>query len=113
MKLKSQNNDEFTESAKSIYFKSQLKLAEFEEKCNSFSQNISNKQRRIELQRFVRTTINQLCNQPVAKLKEKAVKLLLLLSGEAQEDRTVKIQCNREDNSLFFTINDAAKSFLV
>lgn len=102
--------DEFTNSAKNLYFQTQMELVKVEEVCSKFS---GDKSKRQQVQLAIRARINTMCNEHISKLYEKTRKLLEILQGHRFEVSKGYVQVNSEDGSLHFAINCAVKAFIV
>ncbi|CAG2181518.1 unnamed protein product, partial [Oppiella nova] len=85
---------------------------EFENSFQSFVSETKFKQKRNELQLFVKTTINTISCESVEHIRDKLNRLTQLFSEKSVESGGKQISCSAKDGSLNFCISLASKMFV-
>ena len=98
-------------------FKNYLRLQtfsnDFENSFQSFVKENNFKQKRNELQLFVKTTINTISSESVEHIRDKLNRLTQLFSEKTVEYGGKHIKCNSKDGSLNFCMSLTSKMFIV
>ena len=101
------------DNSKQLYITKQMELIKFEERCKRFADNSANRERKTQIQLFIRTIINTISNISTEHLKDRLNRLLHLFSEKPFDYKGKRISCSSNDYSLDFAMNIAVKSFLV
>ena len=95
------------------YLKLQKMSNDFEDSFKRFTTDNSFKQRKNDLQLFVKTTINTISSESVEHIRDKLNRLTQLFSERAVEYSGRQIKCSHNDGSLAFCMSLTSKMFIV
>lgn len=95
------------------YLKLQKISNDFDESFKRFATESGFKQKKNDLQLFVKTTINTISSESVEHIKDKLNRLSQLFSEKPVESSGRQVKCSHSDGSLPFAMSLASKMFIV